>query len=53
MTASQFKILSDRITKALTEAVRNAIHEHLERGNPVYVMKGQKIVRIQSRKRRI
>ena len=51
MTTKQFKLLTNKITKALTRAVHNAIQDHLQRGNPVYVMKGGRIVAIHSRKR--
>lgn len=51
MTTNQFKRLTNKITKALTEAVHNAIQDHLQRGNPVYVMKEGRIITIHPRKR--
>ena len=53
MTIHQFKRLTDKITKALTKGVEKAIQEHLQRGNPVYVMKDEKIVTLKPKKHRV
>ncbi len=51
MTTNQFKRLTNKITKALTEAVHNAIQDHLQRGNSVYVMKEGRMVTLHPPKR--
>ena len=51
MTTNQFKRLTNKITKALTEAVQIAIRDHLQRGNPVYVMKEGRMVTLRPPKR--
>lgn len=46
MTKAEIVNLQRKITRVARRAVHQAVEEHLRSGNPIWVMKNQKLVRI-------
>jgi hypothetical protein len=51
MKIAEISTLQRKITRAARQAVRDAIENHLRSGNPIWVMKNGKLVRISSKQR--